>query len=117
VIELLSRGYWKLADVFLAIGPDHLFAAVLVFTWIGLTFAEHGRKLRRWELTLLGAFLTSAALSISCFALLVARLGGIPRFYTFAFFGWAVLAAPVSFAVVLWHLKVAASRGRRDVQP
>lgn len=98
------------------IGPDYLFAAVLLFTWMGLTLADHGRKLRRAELTLCGAILTSAALSISSVALLVARnTGGFPRFYSLAFGAWIILALPLSLAVAIWHLKIIALRARPDV--
>jgi hypothetical protein len=89
---------------------------VLLFTWIGLTLADHGRKLRRAELTLFGAILTSAALSISCVGLLVARSsGGLPRFYSIAFGAWIILALPLSLAVAIWHLKITTLRARPDV--
>ena len=113
-MDLLPALYSKLASLFLLIGPDYLFAAVLIFTWTGITLGDYGRKLRRAELTLSGVVLATAALSISCVALLVEMsVGGVPRFYTVAFFAWAILALPVSVAAAIWHLKTS----RPNVQP
>ena len=86
----------------MANGLDYVFLAVLVFTALGLKLAEHGRRLKRRDLTLAGGILTWIATGWSCTMLWL--MYPKPPFYKMAFAAFIPLTIFSGVMIGLWQV-------------
>jgi len=94
----------------MANGLDYVFLAVLVFTALGLNLAQHGRRLKRRDMTLAGSILTWIATGWSCTMLWL--MYPHPPFFTIAFAAFIPVTIFSGVMIGVWHTGINRRLGR-----